>query len=67
MKSYCKTFIDFFQSMFSNYNNTVQAMFSLSILRRLSQNIFRMFLVNVTLEHSGNETKTSRWERFQEH
>ena len=31
----------------------IQAMFSLNILRRLSQNIFRMFFEKVILKHSG--------------
>ena len=39
-------------------------MLSLNILKRLSQNIFVMFLENVTLEHSGNLTKTSHWKHY---
>ena len=39
-------------------------MLSLNILRRLSQNFFRMFLENVILEHSENLMKTSRWKHY---
>ena len=42
----------------------VQAMLSVNISRRLSQNIFLMFLENVILEHSGNLKKTSRWKHY---
>ena len=40
-------------------------MLSLNILRRLSQNIFGMFLENVILKHSLNLTKTFRWEHYE--
>ena len=86
MKIYCKTFIDFFQSMLSNskivsfpehyklsseillrtFGHNVLTGLLVKILRRLSLNMFVMFLENVILEHSGNLKKTSHGECFQE-
>ena len=55
----CKLIFFFLNVLLRTLGPNVQAMLSLNISKRLSQKVFVLFLENVTLENSGNLTKTS--------
>ena len=47
------------ENITGTFRHNVVAISSFNILRRLSQNIFKMFVENILQEHSGNFKKTS--------